>query len=333
MTADKEDAMWRTTALTAVAVGLAALAGCDLTEKDPTGALPAPPAGRPSPERLSTEHETCSRSADCAADLRCLDATCRRTQLSLLGDLHAAAGDRAISAGRADEAAAAYGKALELYGVEKIEPPAQLLCAHGGALAGQPAADGPTLERAARLLHRCLNAAPAGSLVRQRALGDLAALMDHGLNPALLAPKEPADLYLTGKKAAPTPQSIQIQAVVESRSRSASLRKFTELLEKSAEVRTAITPCWRPYFEATGDRTLTVPVPFQYGAAWDDDETYLSSWIKLPDGPAAAEPALAEASKCVREALTPLVEAHGKRLREEARWQAVGTFTFTATPR
>jgi hypothetical protein len=316
-------------ALTAVAMW-AALAGCDTTARTASSGTEAPTG-----DRRSREHETCSRSADCAGDLRCFDGVCRRGRLSTMGDLYAAVGDRAISAGQAGQASEAYGQALSHYEQEKIDPPASLLCSLGSALTGEPGADKQKLERAARLLHRCLNGSPAGSFLRSRALADLAGLMDHGLDPAVLNRKEPTDIYLSREArpaaaaaaAAPSADSLQVSVKLEGRSRSGSYKKFISYLEKTPDLRTALTPCWKTHFEKTKKDSLAVSLPLQYGHAWDEDETYMSSWIKVTDGATPTEPPVAEAENCARKALGPLFEAEGKKLRDETRWQAVATFT------
>jgi hypothetical protein len=316
---------WHMTAAAALAA-LAALAGCDPTAR-PASSAPE----TPSSDRRSREHETCGRSADCAGDLRCFDGVCRRAKLSILGDLYSAVGDRALTAGRAGDAAEAYQTAIASYEKESIEPPPQLLCAHGGALVGDQGADRQKMERAARLLHRCLNGAPAGSFLRQRALAELAGLMDQGLDPAVLAKRDVADVYLSREPVAaakaPAATELAVDIKMEGRSRSGSYRKFTEFIEKKTDLRAALTPCWKGHFDKTQKDTLTISVPFQYGSAWDEDETYLSSWIKLPEGKAPADAAAAEATSCARQALAALVEPEGKKLREETRWQAVATFT------
>jgi hypothetical protein len=326
----EEEAMTRQMARLIAALALAALAGCDPTARTASSQTEGPAA-----DRRSREHETCSRSADCSGDLRCFDGVCRRGKLSVLGDLYAAIGDRAITEGRPAAASEAYGAAVAQYDQEKLEPPATLLCSHGSALAGEKGADKQKMERAARLLHRCLNGAPAGSFLRQRALGELAALMEFGLEPATLTRREPADLYLAREAAprapaAPNPETLQVELKLESRSRSGSYRKFTTFLEKTADLRAALTPCWKANFEKTKKDTMAVTLPFQYGHAWDEDETYLSSWIKVPEGqgtPLPADPQAVESTTCARQALAPLVEAEGKKMREETRWQAVATFT------
>lgn len=320
------------TGTSAALAALAMLAACDTGRLGEGGGTSEPATL----DRHSREQETCSRSADCAGDLRCFDGVCRRGNLSLLGDLYTAVGDRALTAGKVADAAAAYGEAISRYESEKLEPPPALLCSHGSALAGEPGADGPKLERAARLLHRCLDGAPPGSFLRQRALGDLAGLMDSGLDPGLLARKEPADLYLTRKPtaaaapAAPTEGAIEVRVTVDSKSRARSVTKLTEALQK-ADLRTALRPCWKAYVEKTHKEALTVALPLQYGSAWDDDETYLSSWVKISEQPApglpAPDPATAEAITCARGAVGTLVQDEGKRLREETRWQAIATVT------
>jgi hypothetical protein len=335
--------LYKAAALAPVAALWMATAGCDPTAKSVSGGT----EGQTS-DRRSREHETCSRSADCIGDLRCFDGVCRRGKLSVLGDLYTALGDRAIAAGEAAQASEAYAQALSRYEQEKIDPPAQLLCALGGALTNEPGADKQKLERAARVLHRCLNGSPAGSFQRQRALTDLAALMGHGLDPATLTRREPADGYLTreveeqpaaaaaataaapasGAAAAPKSDALQVSVKLEGRSRAGSYKKFIAYLEKTPDLRQALAPCWKAHFEKTKKDTMAVDVPLQYGHTWDEDETFMSTWIKLPEKKeATAEPTLAEAVTCAREALTPLFAAQGKKLREESRWQAVATFT------
>ncbi|HLU66718.1 MAG TPA: hypothetical protein VKZ63_10605, partial [Kofleriaceae bacterium] len=106
---------------------LLALVACD-----PSARTEARGAG--SGDHRSQEHETCARSADCASGLRCFDGTCRRTDQSVLGELHASIGDRALTSGDAAEAAEAYGAAVAQYEKEKLAPPADLLCAQGRAI-------------------------------------------------------------------------------------------------------------------------------------------------------------------------------------------------------
>jgi hypothetical protein len=322
------------TGTSAALAALAMMAACDTGRLGDGGGTSEPATL----DRHSREQETCSRSADCAGDLRCFDGVCRRGKVSLLGDLYTAVGDRAITAGKVTDAATAYGEAIARYESEKIEAPPALLCSYGSALISEPGADGPKLERAARLLHRCLGGSPPGSFLRQRALGDLAGLMDSGLDPGLLARKEPADLYLTRKPtaaAAPAAPAaadgpLEVRVTVDSKSRARSVAKLTEALQK-ADLRTALRPCWKVYVEKTKKEALTVALPLQYGSAWDDDETYLSSWVKiaeaLPPGLPAPDPATAEATTCARGAVGTLVQDEGKKLREETRWQAIATLT------
>lgn len=321
------------TGTSAALATLALIAACDTGRLGDGGGTSEPATL----DRHSREQETCSRSADCAGDLRCFDGVCRRGNVSLLGDLYGAIGDRALTAGKVTEAATAYGEAIARYESEKLEPPPALLCSHGSALASEPDADGPKLERAARLLHRCLGGSPPGSFLRQRALGALAGLMDSGLDPGLLARKEPADLYLTRKPTAPAAPAapaadtpLEVRVTVDSKSRARSVAKLTEALQK-ADLRAALRPCWKLYAEKTKKEALTVALPLHYGSAWDDDETYLSSWVKIPETPPpglpAPDPATAEATTCARGAIGTLVQDEGKKLREETRWQAIATLT------
>ena len=278
-------------------------------------------------DHLSREHESCARSADCAEPLRCFDGTCRRTTTSVVGDLHAAVGDRKLVEGDAAGAAAAYGEAVARYEADKIEVPPDLMCAQGRAMARERGVPMRRYELAARLLHRCLLGAPAGSSLRDRALAELASMMEHGLDPVHLARSKPADAYLTSQPAAPDPDQLTLQVAVQGRSRSSTFKKFTAFLEGSPEVKAALVACWQKNFEETRSERMELTLPFRYGFSLDQYDDFSHSWIKVADAAAPADEGAAEAAACARAALDPLVEAEGRKMGSETRWDASATFT------
>ena len=278
-------------------------------------------------DHLSREHESCARSADCADPLRCFDGTCRRTKTSVVGDLHAAVGDRKLVEGDAAGAAEAYGEAVARYEADKIEVPPDLLCAQGRAMARERGVPMRRYELAARLLHRCLLGAPAGSSLRDRALAELASMMEHGLDPVHLAGGKPADAYLTRQPAAPDPDQLALKVAVQGRSRSSTFKKFTAFLEGSPEVKAALVDCWQKNFEQTRSERMEITLPFRYGFSLDQYDDFSHSWIKVADAAAPADAAAAEAVACARAALDPLVEAEGRTMGSETRWDASATFT------
>jgi hypothetical protein len=298
---------------------LLVVGGCD-----PSARSEARGGGLPSGDSRSREHESCGRTADCANDLRCFDGVCRSGELSVLGELHGAAGDRAMADGRAAEAADAFGAAAAQYEKDKLPVPARFLCAHGRALSKERGAG--RAELAARLLHRCLLGAPAGSSLHAGALAGLAALLDSGLDPAVVARPQPADAYLTRTPPAPPVESLELEVSVQSRSRASTFKRFSVFLKDSPEVKAALATCWSQNWERTRSDRLELTIPFRYGFSLDLYEDFAGAWIKVADAEAATDPDVAEATACARAALEPLAEAEGKKMNDESRWDAAATF-------
>src|SRR5215467_14699051 len=155
-----------------LAAALAAV-GCDsrATASDPA-------TGRA--EQKSKEYESCAASMQCQDELRCFDHACRRTARSTVGDYYAAAGALARTRGNLEAAIASYAQALGHYDAEKLALPPDVDCGYGAALAAARS-NKEHAELGARVLHRCVLAAPVGSRLRDQALADLAALADVGL--------------------------------------------------------------------------------------------------------------------------------------------------------
>jgi hypothetical protein len=291
-----------------LALALAALgAGCD------------PSAKANNNERalnLSNEHESCASSMDCAAGLRCFDEVCRSTNVSLLGDYYAAAGARALAAGKAAEAVEAYTAAVNRYESDKKPVPPDLRCARGQALLAA-GGDAEQADQAARTLHRCLREAPVGSQTRAQALALLARLGESGLDPELLARETDMPSYLTRKPAAPSSDAIHVKATGDARGAKDSYTKFLALIE-GPEARAALLPCWQANWESTQAEELSVTLPFRYryqqGEFEEDDRDRL-----LLEG---QEPAPGTPERCVYDALAVLADGHTKGKRTGHRWTA-----------
>ncbi len=299
-----------------------ALAACDPAVRTDSRA-----GAPPSSELRSRELETCSRSADCAGELRCIDGVCRAGRAPVLAEIQAAVGDRALAAGKSREAADAYAVAVARFEKEKVAPPVELLCSQGRALVADLGDRGP---QAARALHRCLLGAPAGSELRRRALADVATLVELGLDPQLMARAEPADDYALKAPPAPAVDALAVKVAVQSRSRAGSLKRFQRLLETRPEVKSALAGCWKAHWDATRQAEMAVTIAYRYGFDLDALDDFDHSWIRAADSQAPADPPAAEASRCVRAAVDPLASAEGRKMGEEARWDAAVTFTVTA---
>jgi len=304
---------------------IAAAAACDPAVRTDSRAGAAPAS-----ELRSRELETCARSADCAAELRCFDGVCRGASAPVLAEIQAAVGDRQLAAGKARDAAEAYAGAVALFEKDKLGPPAELLCNQERAMVADL---GDRAEQAARALHRCLLAAPTGSDLRRRALADAATLVGLGLDPSLLARKELADSYALKAPPAPSTDALEVKVAVQSRSRAGSLKRFQRMLETRPEVKTGLASCWKPHWDATHASEMKVTIAYRYGFDLDALDDLDHTWIRAAEADPPAEPAEAEATRCVRAALDPLASSEGRKMGEEARWDAAVTFTVSASAR
>jgi hypothetical protein len=276
--------------------------GCDskATATDPQGAAPRP-------ERLSKEYESCGASMHCGESLRCLSNSCARPARSVVGDYYAAVGLLASTQGEHEAAIAAYASALGQYDAEKVALPPDVDCAYGAALAAGRATRRHA-ELGARVLHRCVLAVPAGSQLREDAIGWLARLGgESGLDPLLLGASKTADLYLTKGAARPATDKLTISVTATPQ----PAKSFTLLTEKfgEADLRNALVACWEQYHGASKKNVLQATVGFKSGyvAAEYEDEPgrYVLKFdppVALPPGPEAT------ADACVRAIVEPAVK-------------------------
>jgi hypothetical protein len=294
--------MGRFTSRAALAIAVAAAsAGCDSRAKasDPQG-------GRA--ESKSKEYESCGASMHCQDDLRCFDNTCRRSARSNVGDYYAALGMQLRSRGELTGAVDAFNKALGHYDSEKIALPPDIDCEYGSTLTAARAKK-EQAELAARVLHRCVLAVPAGSALRDRALADLAMLTEAGLDPLALGRTQLADVYLT--RAAQKPTSDKLSVTV---SAAPAVEKKTYALIPDrlaqADIKAALVACWESYNQATRKEALAVTVGVAskyYPSEYEDEPGKFTTKIE----PAVAMPAGPEASadQCVRAAVEPAIRA------------------------
>jgi hypothetical protein len=76
-----------------------------------------------------------------------------------------------------------------------------------------------------------------------------------------------------------------------------------------------------------------VTIAYRYGFDLDALDDLDHTWIRAGEAEAPADPAEAEATRCVRAALDPLASSEGRKMGEEARWDAAVTFTVAASGR
>lgn len=279
---------------------LALVSACDSRAKasDPPGARA---------EQKSKEFESCGTSSHCADNLRCFENVCKRTARSTVGDYYAALGAAQKTKGDLETAIASYTTALGHYDSEKIALPPDIDCAFGSALV---AAKG-NKEHAgngARVLHRCILAVPVGSPLRDRALIELTALADAGLDPLMLGRTAVADQYLTKSPTAPSTDKLTVSVAANP---PVTGKTFTAIPDKLAEPeqRGGLLSCWQAYNAATHKDAVavTIGLTVKYTPSEYEDETGIYS-IKVD--PPSALPAGPDASAeaCVRGVVEPAIK-------------------------
>ncbi len=277
-----------------------ALVGCDTKAKSDTAR----------PENKSKEYESCGTTSHCDGDLRCLDHVCRRTARSTVGDYFAAVGAAAKARGDGEAAVTAYAAALGHYDSEKLALPPDVDCAYGGALAAAGKTKKEHAELGARVLHRCLLAAPVGGALRDRALADLASLADAGLNPLALGGSKLADLYLTAAPVAPPPSGPM--GVTVTASPTPTGKSFELVTDKLAEADTkaALIACATTYLANTKKDALVAVVGVKVAyipSQYDDEDGHFAIAIDPPSPMPAGTPE-ASADTCVHSVVDPSIK-------------------------
>lgn len=230
-----------------------------------------------------------------------------------MGDYYAALGAVARDSGDLEGALSAYGEALKRYGVEKVTVPVDLECAYGGVLAAGRA-DKERAELAARVLHRCIGGAPAGSELRERGLRLIAALHDVGLDPEHLLRDEPADVYLSGAPARPKTEALVVEVKA---SPEPAAKSWPATVEAIKGARAALVACWEK--QKSASISIAVPMASTYkDSGYDDEPGYYVTGVD----PKAAGPAN-DVDRCVREAIAPAV----KSVKGGGSWAATVTVT------
>lgn len=283
-------------------MSVAALAsGCDSRAKasEPAGARA---------ETKSREYESCGATMQCADELRCFANECRRSARSTVGDYYAALGEATRAKGDLEGAIDAYNKALGHYDTEKLALPPDIDCAYGTTLAAAKQ-NKEHAELAARVLHRCILAVPAGSALRDHALLDLANLTDAGLDPLALGRTQLADVYLTRSPQKPSSDKVQVAVAANP---PVDKKTFPMVTDRFAQpdLRASLVACWEQYTQAAKKDTLTVGLPVKWAYVASEYEDEPGKFIYKMDPPAAglAGPDAA-ADTCVRAAVDPALKA------------------------
>lgn len=273
---------------------------------DSRAAAPEPQAAARS-EPKSKEYESCGATMHCQDDLRCFDNACRRIARSTVGDYHAALGAAAHARGDLEPAIAAYKSALGHYDAERLPLPPDVDCAYGAALVA--AKDNKEhAELGARVLHRCVLAAPVGSALRDRALAELTKLADSGLDPLLLGANKTADLYLTKGRA--TTETLEVSVTAVPVPSAAAYAKVPERLA-AADLKQALMACRDKHKATTHKDALIVVLGLKVAFVGNPDYEEEGSFATKIDPPA---PGAGADDACVRAVVEPAIK--GLRLGE-----------------
>ena len=291
-------AMGGTTSRAFVLLAVAAF-GCDSRAKasDPQGG---------GAESKSKEYESCGASMHCQDDLRCFDHTCRRTARSAVGDYYAALGTQLRARGELPAAIDAFNKALGHYDSEKIALPPDVDCAYGTTLAAARAKK-EHAELAARVLHRCVLAVPASSVLRERAMLDLATLTEAGLDPLALGRTSLADVYLTRAPQKPSSDKLSINITPNPPVDKKTFPLITDRLAQP-DLKPALIACWDAYNQATKKDAMTVAIGLKSGYVASEYEDEPGKYVLKIEPAAAPAGPDAAAEQCVRAVAEPAIK-------------------------
>ncbi len=188
--------------------------------------------------------------------------------------------------------------------------------------------DAKSAEQAARLLHRCLLSAPAGTAEHVRALRELVQLEPLGLDPSLLSRDTLADSYLTGA-VHPSADMLKVEVARTTPAGDRGYEGWAKVLE-SDPARAAVAHCFDDYASKTHKTKLTVTIPVKLRARTGDDDIYIGGTLDQLAAPAdpASGPAEVAAHQCIRDALGPLGVEFAKS-GSSGSWSGTYTITFS----
>ncbi len=294
---------------------VATLMGCDSSARSKGGELALGPEGE------SIAYESCSTTADCEGELRCIDLLCIDKNRSRLGDFYAASGRRALGTGDTEMAAKAYNSAVTQYEKEKLAPPLDVLCEQGVALAAGRE-DQQLAEAGARILHKCVLAVPGGGRLARQAYDALASLGEAGLDENVIARSEPGDLYMSGEALQPDLNNLKLS--VQPQGKKNKKRGFAALVTalEAPGSKQAFGSCWQSYWKKSKQATLRVEIPFEYHFILDeDDESGDKAVLKIGERQAPGDANLAAAGLCIEDAAAAVATAVVKGMRDDTRWK------------
>ncbi|MBL9017222.1 MAG: hypothetical protein JNL83_23745 [Myxococcales bacterium] len=257
------------------------------------------------PEQKSKEYESCGASMHCADELRCFDHVCRRMARSTVGDLQAARGAQLKAKGDLEGAIAAYTAALGHYDSEKVPLPPDVDCAYGAALAAAKS-NKDHAELGARVLHRCVLAVPSASPLREKALAELAGLVDTGLDPLLLGAAKTADLYLTKGPVKPATDKLTVNVTAAPQ----PAKTMPAIVEAVGSQKSGLVACWETYNAASKKTDMTVHIDLKSGYVASEYDDVAGSWIlRFQPATVPAGTPEAAADACVRSLVEPALKA------------------------
>jgi len=232
----------------------------------------------------------------------------------------------ALNEQRYEDAIAGFTEATKVYDLAKVRVPPQIDCGHGEALY-RAGGDPQRFELAARVLHRCMLAAPAGSELYGNALRQLAELGKEGLDPALLGSDKLADRYMTGMPAMPATDGLKLTVTFTPKVRSHSFTKWLERAKKE-DIREALLPCWQEHWKTARTASMSVTLPMKHSFRLDQYGDFGRTTLVVKDLKPLGDAARDGANSCAKAAIGPIADTYTKGRQDERRWDVQMTFSL-----
>jgi len=183
-------------------------------------------------------------------------------------------------------------------------------CAYGAALAAAKA-NKDHADLGARVLHRCVLAVPSASPLRERALVELAGLVDVGLDPLLLGGSKTADLYLTKGPVRPATDKLTVTVAAAPQ----PAKTMPAIVEAIGAQKSGLVACWETYNAASKKGEMTAHIDVKSGYVASEYDDVAGSWvIRFQPSTAPAGTPEATADTCVRSLVEPALK--GAKLAE-----------------
>jgi hypothetical protein len=188
--------------------------------------------------------------------------------------------------------------------------PPDVDCAYGAALAAAKT-NKDHAELGARVLHRCVLALPSASPLRDKALAQLAGLIDVGLDPLHVGGAKTADVYLTKGPIKPATDKLTVNVTVVP----PPSKTMPAIVETIGTLRSGLVSCWETYNAASKKTEMKVNIDVKNSYVPSDYDDVAGTWaLRFQPSTAPAGTPDATADTCARSLVEPALK--GVKLSE-----------------